>query len=266
MLNFKKLSIIIVNYQSEQYLQKCLASLFRFNLGIDFEIVIINNDKKEKLDKIKEEFSSIVLINSPKNSGFGAACNLGVKISQGDLLFFLNPDTEILNSFGPIINEFEQNLETGALGPKLLGENGKVQEWSTGVEVSLGDLIRNNLGLPRSRKIWESLVVKETYWISGAALFIPRTVFFEIGGFDENFFMYFEDNDLCRRIRKSGKKLFYFPKVTIRHLGGKSSQDLRKQKAIFFASQDYYFKKHFGLISVYTIKTLRSIALFFNNF
>lgn len=261
MTDFKKLSIIIVNYQSEPYLQKCLASLFQFNLGIDFEIVIVNNDEKERLDGIKEKFPSIVFINSPKNKGFGSACNLGVRISQGELLLFLNPDTEILSSFNLIINEFQKNSEIGALGPKLLEENGKVQKWSTGAEVSLPDLIRNNLGLPRSRKIWESPVARETFWISGAALFTSRKVFSEIGGFDENFFMYFEDNDFCRSVRKTGKKLLYFPEVAIRHLGGKSSQDPKKQKAYFFASQDYYFQKHFGSFQVFWLKLLRRIFL-----
>jgi GT2 family glycosyltransferase len=261
MPNFKKLSIVIVNYQSRSYLQKCLASLFQFNLGIDFEIVIVNNDEKEGLDEIKEKFSSAVLINSPKNKGFGSACNLGVQISQGDLLLFLNPDTEILSSFNLIINEFKRNPEIGALGPKLLGKNGKIQEWSTGAEISWGDLVRNNLGLPRSRKIWESPVARETFWISGAALFTSRKVFSEIGGFDENFFMYFEDNDFCRSIRKTGKKLLYFPEVAIRHLGGKSSQDPKKQKEYFFASQNYYFQKNFGQFQVFWLKLLRKIFL-----
>lgn len=261
MPKFKKLSIIIVNFQSEQYLRKCLASLLRFNLGIDFEIVVVNNDQKEKLDEVVEKFSGVALIDSPQNNGFSAACNLGVKKSQGDLLFFLNPDTEILNSLKPIIEVFEKNSEIGAIGPKLLGEDGEVQEWSTGVEISLLDLVRNNLGLSRSKKIWESLVARETAWISGAALLISRENFFKVGGFDEGFFMYFEDNDLCRRIRKTGKKLLYFPKVTIRHLGGKSTQDPEKQKEHFFTSQDYYFQKHFGVLQVFWLKLLRKIFL-----
>ena len=261
MPNFKKLSIIIVNYQSAAYLQKCLASLFRFNSEIDLEIVVVNNDKKENLNKIKEKFPAIILINTAENKGFGAACNLGVKSSQGELLFFLNPDMEILRSLEPIIEVFEKNPEVGAVGPKLLGKDERIQEWSTGVEISFLDLIRNNLGLPSSRKIWESSVARETFWISGAALFVPRKIFSGIGGFDENFFMYFEDNDFCRRIGQTGKKLLYFPDVAICHLGGKSSQDPKKQKEYFFASQDYFFQKHFGSWQVFWLKFLRRIFL-----
>jgi GT2 family glycosyltransferase len=261
MSNFKKLSVIIVNYQSEQYLRKCLESLFACDWGINFEIIVVNNDKKERLTEIKNKFPFVTLINSSRNNGFGAACNLGVKHSQGDLLFFLNPDTEIIDSLRPIINLFEKNPEIGVVGPKLLGENGEVQAWSAGVEISLGDLIRNNLGFSRSKKIWESSVVRETAWISGAALFVSRENFFKVGGFDENFFMYFEDNDFCRRIKKSGKKLLYFPKAVVLHRGGKSLQDPQKQKTYFFASQDYYFQKRFGKWQVFWLKLLRKIFL-----
>lgn len=257
MPNFKKLSIIIVNYQSEAFLRKCIASLFHFDLGIDFEIVVVNNDSQEKLAEIKKEFSSITIINSPCNKGFGTACNLGVQNSQGDLLFFLNPDTEILSSLNPIMEVFEKNPELGALGPKLLGENGKIQEWSTGVEVSLGDLIRNNLGLPRSKKIWESSKIKEAAWVSGAALFTPRKVFSEIGGFDENFFIYFEDNDFCQRVRRVGKKIIYFPAVAIRHFGGRSLQNKKNRKKYYYQSQNYFFQKHKGNFQVFWLKILR---------
>lgn len=261
MSNFKKLSVIIVNYQSELYLQRCLASFLRFKHGIDFEMIVVNNDPEKKLDETQKKFPEITLINASENKGFGAACNAGVENAQGDLLFFLNPDTEILCSLDPIIKVFENDPEIGALGPKLSGADGKVQEWNTGVEISLLDLIRNNLGLPRSKKIWESQVARETAWISGAALIVPRKVFSLIGGFDEKFFMYFEDNDLCFRIRKTGKKLLYFPAVAILHLGGKSSRDPQKQKTYFFASQDYYFQKHFGGFQVFWLRVLRRIFL-----
>jgi hypothetical protein len=261
MFNFKKLSIIIVNYQSEAYLQKCLASLFQYNLGIDFEIVIVNNDPEKNLEGIREKFPEVVLIDAPENKGFAAACNLGVKNSQGDLLFFLNPDTEIFGSLDPIIGIFEKNPQIGAIGPKLLEKNGKIQEWSAGVEISLWDLIGNNLGWLRSRKIWESPETREASWVSGAALFTPRKVFSEVGGFDDNFFLYFEDNDLCRRIKQTGKKILYFPSIAIKHWGGKSFRDEKNKKNCYYQAQDYYFQKYHGNFSVFWLKILRKIFL-----
>jgi N-acetylglucosaminyl-diphospho-decaprenol L-rhamnosyltransferase len=258
MPNFKKLSVIIVNYQSEQYLQRCLSSLYDRSLEIDFEVVVVNNDEKEKLEKIKEKFSSILLINNEKNIGFGSACNLGVKYSRGDLLFFLNPDTRIKDAFNPICSLWEKDPQIGAVGPRILKANGELQEWSTGTELSLMDLIRNNLGFPRSKKIWESLKSRETSWISGAAMFVPRKTFLEIGGFDEKFFMYFEDNDLCQRIKRMGKKIIYFPEITVVHWGGRSLLNKKDQKKYFYQSQDYYFEKYFGKLQVFLLRFLRN--------
>jgi len=261
MSSFKKLSIIIVNYQSEAYLPKCLAALFLFQPKIDTEVIIVNNDSRERLDRIRAKFPSVIVADSPQNKGFGAACNLGAKNSHGDLLFFLNPDTEVLSDLDPVVDKFNREAGIGALGPRLLGKEGKTQEWSTGAEISLGDLIRNNLGWLRSRKIWESPVARETFWISGAAIFIPRRIFMEVGGFDEKFFMYFEDNDLCRRIKRKGKKILYFPEVAIKHLGGGSFKDGKNKKDYYYEAQNYYFQKHCGSFSVFWLKILRKIFL-----
>jgi hypothetical protein len=258
MLSFKKLSVIIVNYQSERYLQRCLDSLYDCNLGIDFEIVVVNNDEGERLEKIKEKFSSIILVNSEKNIGFGPACNLGVKHSQGDLLFFLNPDTKIRSNLSPLLVLWVKNPQIGAVGPKILKENGEVQEWSTGTRMSLVDLIKNNLGFPPSKKIWESSKSREASWVSGAAMFVPRKTFLEIGGFDEKFFMYFEDNDLCQRIKRTGKKIIYFPEIIVMHWGGRSRLNKKDQKKYFYQSQDYYFEKYFGKFQASLLKFLRN--------
>jgi len=244
MPNFKKLSIIIVNYQSELYLQKCLDSLFWYNLGIDFEIVIVNNDEKEKLEKIKTQFPKVVLINSPKNNGFGVACNLGANHSQGDLLFFLNPDTEILsNNLSVLLDKFIKNEKIGVLGPKLVTTEGKIQPWCAGKDFSFWELIKNNFGVIASRKIWESESEIQADWVSGAALLMRRELFDKIGGFDENFFMYGEDVDLCRRIREKKYEVRLCPQVSILHWGGKSQRNFLKQKQRYFKSLYYYLKK-----------------------
>ncbi|PIP26410.1 MAG: hypothetical protein COS71_00590 [Candidatus Moranbacteria bacterium CG06_land_8_20_14_3_00_40_12] len=244
MPNFKKLSIIIVNYQSELYLQKCLASLFRFNPGIDFEIVVVNNDEKEKLEKTKEKFPSVVLINSPQNNGFGAACNLGVRHAKGDLLFFLNPDTEVLSdNLSILLDRFVENKKIGVLGPKLVTMEGKTQPWCAGKDFSFWELIKNNFGVIASRKIWESENETQADWVSGAALFVRQELFDKIGGFDEKFFMYGEDIDLCRRIREEKYEVRFCPQASILHLGGKSQRNFLEQKRQYFKSLCYYLKK-----------------------
>ena len=250
------ISFIIVNYQSERYLKKCVASLFNKIKNINFEIIIVNNDENNLtgIEKAK-------IINLKKNVGFGKANNIGAKKAAGDFLCFLNPDTIILSeNIGEIIKEFKKNSKIGVIGPRLISEFNETQWWCAGVKATPWDLLRNNLGFKKSRKIWESKIKKEADWVSGAALFIPRPLFLKLGGFDEKFFMYFEDIDLCRRTKELGKKIIYFPEVKIKHWGGKSSSCKKKQKKEYYKSQDYYFKKHYGGLVSWIVRALRRVA------
>lgn len=240
----EKLSIIIVNYKSEKYLAKCVSSIKEKILGVDYEIIVVNNDDLD----IKCP-GEIKLINTGKNIGFGAACNAGAKIAQGEILCFLNPDTEIISeNIGELLKKLEDNKKIAVIGPKLVMENGKIQWWCAGKEFTFWRLIKNNIGLIDSKKIWESEKEISADWVSGAALFMKREVFEKVGGFDEDFFMYFEDENLCRRIKKLGYEVLYCPEFSILHLCGKSRSSILKQKMQFFKSMLVYagkrMKKH----------------------
>ncbi|MFA4817781.1 MAG: glycosyltransferase family 2 protein [Parcubacteria group bacterium] len=236
-----KLSIIIVNYQSEKYLAKCIFSIKEKILAVEYEIIVVNND-----DLDIQCPSEARLINTGKNIGFGAACNLGARMAQGEILCFLNPDTEIVSeNILNLLSEFEKDKKLAIVGPRLVRENGKTQWWCAGEEFTLWRLIKNNIGLIDSKKIWESQKDVAADWVSGAALFVKKEIFEKVEGFDEDFFMYFEDIDLCRRARQLGYKVLYFPKFTIKHFGGKSFLDKKTQKAYYYKSQRRYFRKYF---------------------
>jgi len=252
-----KLSFIIVNYRSKRYLKKCVVSLFNKIKDVNFEIIIVNNDENDLI-----ELENAKIINLKKNVGFGKANNIGAQKAVGEFLCFLNPDTIILSeNIGKIIKEFKRNSVAGIIGPRLIGKFNETQWWCAGVEITLWDLIKNNLGFKKSRRIWESRIKKEADWVSGAALFIPRPLFLKLGGFDENFFMYFEDVDLCRRAKELGKKIIYFPEVKIKHWGGKSNTCEKNQKKEYYESQDYYFKKYHGRLIGWAVRVLRRIAV-----
>jgi N-acetylglucosaminyl-diphospho-decaprenol L-rhamnosyltransferase len=236
-----EISFIIVNYQSEKYLQKCIFSIKEKVLGVDYEIIVVNNDSRGLENNLS---SGVRLINNGKNLGFGAACNVGARVAQGEMLCFLNPDTEITsNNTFQIIEKFQQDKNLGAVGPRLIIENGKTQWWCAGRDVSFWQLLKNNLGIIESKKIWESEKELLADWVSGAALFARKDIFEKIEGFDERFFMYAEDMDLCRRIRGSGYKVLYCPEFLILHKGGKSRDNIFKQKLQFFRSSFYYLLK-----------------------
>ena len=259
--NNKKLSVVIVNYKSSHYLARCLFSLQNATQQA-MEIIIINNSPKEKLFEIEKDFPGVRIIVNSKNGGFGHGNNIGARAASGERLLFLNPDTEILaGEITEVISEFEKNNDIGVIGGCLLTEKNEVQAWSAGVSVNLWDLIKNNLGILSSRAIWKNTKKTEAGWVSGTSLFVPRKLFLEIGGFDENIFMYFEDVDLCTRIRAKGKRVVYFPSFKVLHkCGGSYEQEsAKKQNKNYYDSLLYYFKKHRSGVEYMIVKVLRRL-------
>jgi N-acetylglucosaminyl-diphospho-decaprenol L-rhamnosyltransferase len=255
------ISVIIPNYRSEQYLKANVASLYsKTSLSnLSLEVIVVNNDEREKLEEIRLEFQEAIILNHGENVGFGAAINLGAKKAKGKYLFFLNPDCEIISSnIECVIREFEVNPEIGIIGSQLIGADGQTQEWSAGTEITIINIIKNNIGLPSGRKIWRNKKKVKADWVAGTAMFIKREFFDKISGFDENFFMYFEDVDLCRRARNYGRDVYYFPEFKVRHFGGGSYKSKKIQKENYYNSQEQFFKKHYGRAGYLIIKTLRT--------
>jgi GT2 family glycosyltransferase len=255
-----EVSVVIVNYRSERNLEKCVASLCRWSDIKKAEIIVVNNDSEESLAEIRKAGTRIKIINTPKNLGFGGANNLGVKNSEGEFIFFLNPDAKILKGrFRDIQEEFKKYDRLGIVGGRLFEKDGKIQAWSAGKKVTFLGILLNNLGFSRDKKIWKSFRKTEACWVAATALFIRRDFFEKIGGFDENIFMYFEDIDLCMRAREQGFKVLFYPRFQVLHLGGQSYGSKRQQKKHYYDSQEYYFKKHRPVWETFLIKGLRKI-------
>jgi N-acetylglucosaminyl-diphospho-decaprenol L-rhamnosyltransferase len=186
---------------------------------------------------------------------FGAANNLAAKEAQGKYLLFLNSDTIISsNIFPEVLNYLNKNEEVASLSPKLLLAEGSLQEHIYGSFPSIWDKLKK-------QKV--SNDVSRVDWLSGAALFMRHDVFKEIGGFDERFFMYFEDIDLAKRIKDLNLYSIYYPGVSITHLGGKSINKDKIRKKYYYTSQDYYYKKHHSYFTFLLMKLMRSIYLLY---
>ena len=254
------ISFIIVNYKSEQLLKNCLSSLNKSAPCEKWEVIVINNDPAPlSLDSANYELR---VINQSKNIGFARACNAGAGYANGKILFFLNPDTEILTpNINSLIDAFA-NENIGIVAPRLVIPSGDTQMWSVGYETGVWDIIKNNLGLIASRKLW--LPATKPFhadWVSGGAFLMRKDFFLQLGGFDESFFMYFEDIDLCKRVRKNNKEILVLPQIVVQHLVSQSSQCLLQQKKQYYESQDHYFNKHAGYFEAAIIKTIRKFAL-----
>jgi hypothetical protein len=239
------ISLIFVNYRSAGCLERALRSLLSFE-GDAPEIIIVNNDKEESaaLGELQKTYG-FSLIENEKNGGFGQGANIGAASSSGRILGFLNPDIAWQKRcLGEIEDAFRNDERIGIAGMQLFSPDGEPEAWSNGREPSLWRILRNNL-LPFRKKTSGRIALPvPTDWVSGGALFIRKGIFQDLGGFDERFFLYFEDADLCRRVRKSGHGVFLLPAFPLVHYGGKSQPSLAFQKKQFYASQETYFKKH----------------------
>lgn len=255
------ISIIIPNYKSQDCLPRCLDSLRK---GIDpeavkYEIILINNDEVPITTVLTD--NTIAIINNPINNGFAGACNKGAAAAQGRILLFLNPDTELISgTITDLISTFDDE-KVGVVSSQLILSSGDVQPWSAGCEITLPEILLNNFGFIRSKSFWKKNPKNNPAWVSGAALTIRKKFFQELAGFDENFFMYFEDVDLCKRAREASKTILILPSVKFLHLGGHSCASSAQQKKHYYASQDYYFKKHFGLFSLFLLRLIRGLVL-----
>ncbi len=210
------LSIIIVNWNSADYLKTCLNSLYVNNAGVVSEIIVIDNASFDKCHSIiTNEFPGVHFIQSHQNLGFAKANNLGAEQAHGDFLLFLNPDTEILgNAISEMLSAIRKLPLAGVIGCKLLNtdmtlQNSCIQPFPTILNQSLDSdiLLRRFPGF----SIWgpvphllNQLGPSEVQAISGACMMIRKEIFTEIGGFSTDYFMYTEDIDLCYRVRSAG--------------------------------------------------------------
>lgn len=242
-------SIVIVNYRSAARLARLLASLPARN-G-EYAVIVANNDPSESrvLEQLSKTFS-FLLIETGANRGFAAGANIGALAATGDIIGFLNPDMLWDGAtFRAIRSIFEADATTGIIGLKLTDEGGQTEAWSSGSDPSLVGLIANNI-------LW-SYQDSQVDWVSGGALFIRKGLFQKLGGFDERFFLYFEDADLCRRARLEGMSIRLADHLPIIHMGGRSQESKASQKGYFYASQSVYFRKHRPRAEYYMLRFLR---------
>jgi GT2 family glycosyltransferase len=231
-----ELSIIIVNYNSLAYLEKCLASIRRNVDGVTLEIVVVDNASScEDLERLNSEFPEIILVLSRTNLGFAKANNLGFTHCKGAYLLFLNPDTEIVGAAIQVMLSHLRTLpDAGMIGCKLLNADGSVQ---TSCIQRFPTVLNQALNMEYLRlrwphfKLWgisplfnNPLCPVDVQVISGACLMIKREAFENAGKFSEEYFMYGEDADLCYKIRQIGFKAFYTADASVSHYGGGSTK------------------------------------------
>ena len=271
----KLCSIIIVTYNSSSCIGACLGPLLNIS---DVELVVVDNDSKDGTSaKLQKDFPQVTLIALQDNIGFGRACNIGLAASCGSFILFLNPDTIARGgAIRTLIQFFEEHPRVGIIGGRLIDPSGRPLQ-SMGDTPSLTDLVldkplawlakrvgsqgffRRMLGRC-STKFCMPQEAEPVAWVSGAFLCCRRSILDKIGGFDEKFFLYYEDVDLCLRVTQAGWEVWHVPEAVVEHQSGASfGGDLNKQKEVYYANQYYFFRKHFGRLVAFALWVLQSI-------
>lgn len=241
------ISFIFVNFQSARLLGRALSTVREALLreGLLAEYIVVNNDPTERalLDTLCERGDDLRVIQQETNSGFGRANNVAARAATGEVLFFVNPDTELVRANFRGLMEAFRFRPNAVYGMALRQVSGERERWSAGIYPSLARTILAHLAPSFLPAVWQTQVVEKTDWVSGAALAIRREFFRSLDGFDEDFFLYFEDVDLARRATLQGAWVGVYPFVEFRHAGGKSHNSLRQKKQAYYAGQRQYFRK-----------------------
>lgn len=221
------LSIIIVTYNSSNVIDSCLKSIFNSKNKIKTEVIVIDNNSSDStVDIIKREYPSVQLFENEKNLGFSKANNLGIKNSSGELTLILNPDVVITDqSLDNLVNVYINSEKIGILSPILKYPNGDKQysyrRFPT-INILLSRLPILKLFYKKFENyyLYKDLVIskfQEVDWVIGAAILIESKLLKKLKGLDERYFMYFEDTDLCYRVKKLNKKVVVTNKVVFYH-------------------------------------------------
>jgi len=252
------LSIIIVHYNTVIELDQCLHSVLTFIKESEFEVIVLDNNSPDRaVEELPNRYPAVNFIFSKENLGFSKGNNFGASQSYGEYLLFLNPDTILIEDcVTPLINFISANSNAGVCSPMLVYKDLSFQN-STGSKMGIlyesaeAFMFINLYRKIRNRINKKYLIAKKPFavsWTSGAFMVLKKSIFEEAGGFNENYFLNYEDHDLCKRIEDKGYTNYHFPYLKCIHL----DQTSQKKDYISFVYNRYlsriiYGRKHYNI-------------------
>jgi GT2 family glycosyltransferase len=256
-----RVSVIIVSYNSGRFLPECLASVFGQSGEVPLETILVDNHSTDGSPAmVRERFPDVRLIANDRNTGFARANNQGITESTGGYLLFLNPDTRLLpGALWAMVQRLDALPSAGCLGPRLLNGDGSLQRtgvsfprlWNVLAETFfLDELLPGSRLFGRHRQLYADPEIERVVeYLQGSCLLMRREALETSGPFDEEYFMYFEENDLCCRLREHGWTTVYSPAASVVHYGGSGAGYYGEERlAHFHRSYLLYLKKHMGLV------------------
>jgi N-acetylglucosaminyl-diphospho-decaprenol L-rhamnosyltransferase len=255
-----EISVILVSFNDWIHLEKCLQSLRGVLPEDQLEIVVVDNNSSDgSQDLVKNRFPDVKIICCSENLGFARASNLGIRVSAGEFVLFLNSDTIAnIRALSILLDVMKSNPAVGAAGPALLSGQETFQvSFGKKVDFFSEFFQKGFFNLYYPKKLKSDQTVREVGWLSAACLMVRRKALEEAGNFDEKYFLYFEDIDLCYKIRQGGWTLRFCPQAQIFHIGGTSTSAVKNFSRYHYRkSQIYFYRKHNsrlsqGLLRVY---------------
>lgn len=256
-----ELSVIIVNYKTEELTSNCIDSVIKSNTrNLEYEIIVVDNASDDgSIEAIEKQFPQVKVIKNHDNLGFSKANNMGIKESQGDYILLLNSDTIVeANTLKGAVSFIKDHKHIGALGCKILLPSGKLDPackrsfptplnglyHSLNLDAAFPDSLR--FGAYNLTYVDENKTCS-IECIMGAFMLVPRVVIDQVGMLDEDYFMYGEDIDWCFRIKQAGYQVMYYPEVRIFHHKKASGIGKRNPKVIaaFYDSMTIFYNKHY---------------------
>lgn len=255
------IAVVIVNFNAGPFLEAALESLSGGLAGLEWEAIVVDNGSSDGSERAAERTGARVrLLRQGANAGFARGANAGIAATSATFVLFLNPDCRLEpGSAKALRSEIERHPRCAAIGPRILDPDGTLQESARGDPTLLTGLFGRSAllsrWLPRLPIVRRNLVAESVLrsgepsqvvdWVSGACMLARREALRSVGGFDEGYFLYWEDADLCRRLRKSGWHVRYMPAATVVHQVGQSSRsapDLANRE--FHRSAFRYYVTH----------------------
>ena len=261
------LSVVVVSFNTREVLRRCLTELAADGQPLALEVFVVDNGSRDgSVEMVASEFPHVRLLNPNRNLGFAAANNLMFPVAQGQYVVLLNSDAFLLpGALQRAFERMESEPGTGLAGGRLIGEDGSWQPSARQFPSLLNDFLsfsglahrfRKSRFWGRADRTWaDPLQEADVDWVPGAFSIIRASVLEQVGGFDESFFLYYEEVDLCRRIKAAGYAVRYWPDVVVVHLGGESSTSMQgavrsrsgAQLTLWRLRSGFlYYRKHHG--------------------
>lgn len=256
------ISIIIVNWNTGDLLYNCVKSIVEETKGVEYEIIIVdNNSKDNSCDNIEKDFKNVKIIYSKDNLGFSKGNNLGIKHAKGEFLLLLNPDTIILDNaiYKSFVKMKEYNKEKTLLGVRLLNKDRSLQ-FSSCNFFTIKNTVFSSYVFSRE----DHYRTHDTDWLMGAYMLINKNFYEYIGKLNEDYFMYSEDMELCYKVKKAGGRVIFDSEAEIIHLYNQSGKNkfnkkrelVVKQSSIKFIKDNYSGIEKYGVIAILELRYL----------